>query len=157
MAAPLFGRDLGTRGAIKRAKLCIHYNGLLGLFLSSQGPIDYLSNDSRGCTVDVWRSSDLRELISWSTDLSWKPRAQPSDYSDLFFFKWHQSKHLTVIRPRSCLDKLGRCSKNQTRTTERDSKTTPTNDRAKGCQKFQIQSRFTEVKSMLWSFQSQQT
>lgn len=59
----MFGRDLGTSQAIKKVEVCIHYDARLRLVLSSQGLIDYMSNDCRGCTVDVWRSSDLIDSI----------------------------------------------------------------------------------------------
>lgn len=44
MASSLFGKNLGTSRAIKQVKVCMDYNGLLGLFLSYQGLIDYLSD-----------------------------------------------------------------------------------------------------------------
>lgn len=44
---------IGKSQAIKKVNICIQYSGLLRLVLSLQWLIDYMSNESRGCTVDV--------------------------------------------------------------------------------------------------------
>lgn len=100
-----------TSRAIKQVKVCIHYNSLLGLFLSPQGPIDYLSNDGRGGTVHVWRSSNLRALVRWSTDFSWKLKVQNDYNTRIRSFQMASDKILKGDYIMFVFGLIGRCIK----------------------------------------------